>query len=63
MDFAGTTVDDVRALVVDVPRQARAQLQAHDDEAWRIPGADGSWSAAEYLCHLRDIATRLDTGA
>ncbi|HEY2195862.1 MAG TPA: DinB family protein [Actinomycetospora sp.] len=55
MDFAATTVDDVRAVVVDVPRQARDLLDAHDDGAWRVVGADGSWSAAEYLCHLRDV--------
>jgi hypothetical protein len=55
MAFGETTPDDVRALVVEVPPQARALLAAHDDEAWRVPGADGSWSAAEYLCHVRDV--------
>jgi uncharacterized damage-inducible protein DinB len=55
MDFAETTVDDVRAIVGDVPQQARELLEAHDDDAWRAPGPDGAWSAAEYLCHLRDV--------
>ncbi len=55
MDFGETTTDDVRRIVTDVPRQARALLEAHDDGAWRVPGADGSWSAAEYLCHVRDV--------
>ncbi|MDT7742899.1 MAG: hypothetical protein QOE59_1977, partial [Actinomycetota bacterium] len=55
MDFPTTTVDDVRAIVAAVPQQARDLLDAHPDEAWRIPGADGAWSAAEYLCHVRDV--------
>ncbi len=55
MAFAETTVDDVRAIVADVPRQARGLLVAHDDEAWRAAGPGGAWSAAEYLCHVRDV--------
>ena len=55
MDFATTTVDDVREIVAAVPQQARDVLDAHPDAAWRTPGADGSWSAAEYLCHVRDV--------
>jgi DinB superfamily len=55
MDFATTTVDDVREIVAAGPQQARELLDAHPDEAWRVPGADGSWSAAEYLCHVRDV--------
>jgi DinB family protein len=55
MDFATTTANDVRAIVAAVPPQARELLDAHPDEAWRIPGADGSWSGAEYLCHVRDV--------
>ena len=55
MDFATTTVADARTIVAAVPQQARDLLDAHDDEAWRTPGADGSWCAAEYLCHVRDV--------
>jgi hypothetical protein len=55
LDFGATTPDDVRVLVAEVPARARALLGAHDDGAWRVPGADGSWTAAEYLCHLRDV--------
>ncbi|NMO93241.1 DinB family protein [Actinomycetospora sp. TBRC 11914] len=55
MDFAATTPDDVRRLVTGVPPRARALVEAHGDAAWRVPGAGGSWSAAEYLCHLRDV--------
>jgi diadenosine tetraphosphate (Ap4A) HIT family hydrolase len=55
MDFPTTGPDDVRALVTSVPEQARALLATYPDDAWRVPGADGSWSAAEYLCHVRDV--------
>jgi diadenosine tetraphosphate (Ap4A) HIT family hydrolase len=55
MDFATTGPDDVRAIVTRVPGEARALLAAHPDDAWRTSGPDGSWSAAEYLCHVRDV--------
>ncbi len=55
MDFGRTTVGDVREIVAAVPGRARDLTEAHDDEAWRAPGPDGAWSAAEYLCHVRDV--------
>ncbi|MCD2197870.1 DinB family protein [Actinomycetospora endophytica] len=55
MDFPTTGLDDVRAIVTSVPGRARELLAAHPEDAWRAPGADGSWSAAEYLCHVRDV--------
>ncbi len=55
MAFPTTDPDDVRAIVTHVPEQARALLAEHPDEAWRAPGPDGSWTAAEYLCHVRDV--------
>jgi hypothetical protein len=55
MIFPTTGPDDVRAIVASVPGQARELLAAHPEEAWRVPGAAGSWSPAEYLCHVRDV--------
>jgi hypothetical protein len=55
MDFTTTTVHDVRAIVAAVPQEARDLLDVHPDAGWRRPGVDGAWSAAEYLCHVRDV--------
>src|SRR3954469_14999324 len=53
MDYAATTVDDVRAIAAAVPGQARELVDATSDEDWRR--ADEGWCAAEYLCHVRDV--------
>lgn len=55
MDFPTTGLDEVRAIVTDVPSRARDLLATSAEDTWRLAGADRSWSAAEYLCHLRDV--------
>jgi diadenosine tetraphosphate (Ap4A) HIT family hydrolase len=52
-DYRATGVDDVRAMAAATAAGARELLAAHPDERWRR--ADGGWSAAEYLCHVRDV--------
>jgi hypothetical protein len=52
--FANVTVADV---VAGLPAVAAAvgTLVINSPGRMRTPGPDGTWSAIEYLCHLRDV--------
>ncbi|WP_138732456.1 DinB family protein [Modestobacter excelsi] len=55
LDFADLPVDVAAAIVRAVPGRARALLAGRPDDALRRRPDPDTWSAAEYLCHLRDV--------
>ena len=55
LDLAALPVQVAAAIVAAVPGRARAAVAGQPDAALRRrPGPD-TWSAVEYLCHLRDV--------
>ena len=52
--FADHDVDRAMAVIAEIPVQARRLFGSLDDAAIRRR-SPGVWSAAEYLCHLRDV--------
>lgn len=52
--FADQDVDRAMTVIAGIPAQAR-QLFASLDEAAVRRRPPGVWSAAEYLCHVRDV--------
>jgi uncharacterized damage-inducible protein DinB len=56
MRFADLTVDAASALVAAVPARTRDAVAALDPSRWHGRPAEGVWSVAEYVCHLRDVA-------
>jgi hypothetical protein len=56
LDFAAMAVPAVADGLVDVGAAIAAVAdRSGSDAAWREPPADGSWSAIEYVCHVRDV--------
>ena len=55
LDFAALSVEDAAALVAAVPQRARAVVEGRPDADLRRRPDPGTWSAAEHLCHLRDV--------
>ena len=55
LDFAALSVEAAAAVVAAVPQRARAVVADRPDANLRRRPAPGTWSAAEYLCHLRDV--------
>jgi hypothetical protein len=55
LDFAALRVDVAAAVVRAVPGRARSLVSGRPDAALRRRPDPGTWSAAEYLCHLRDV--------
>jgi hypothetical protein len=55
LDFAALPVDVAAAVVRAVPGRARALVAGRPDAELRHRPDPGTWSAAEYLCHLRDV--------
>ena len=60
-DFAALPVQVAAAIVAAVPDRARTAVAGRPDAALRRRPAPDTWSAAEYLCHLRDafVATTI----
>jgi hypothetical protein len=61
LDFTDLPVQVAAAIVAAVPDRARAAVAGQPDAALRRRPEPGTWSAAEYLCHLRDafVATTI----
>jgi DinB family protein len=55
LDFAALPTDVAAAIVQAVPGRAGALLSGRPDAALRHRPDPDTWSAAEYLCHLRDV--------
>src|SRR4051794_25319737 len=55
LDFAALSTDEAAALAAAVPDRARRAVQGQPDAALRRRPGPGTWSVAEYLCHLRDV--------
>jgi hypothetical protein len=55
LGFADLPVQVAAAIVTAVPERARALVQGRPDAALRRRPEPATWSAAEYLCHLRDV--------
>jgi len=55
LDFAALPVQVATAVVAAVPDRARAAVAGHPDAALRRRPEPDTWSAVEYLCHLRDV--------
>ncbi|MBB3677494.1 DinB family protein [Modestobacter versicolor] len=53
--YAALPVATAAALVTAVPGLARAAVAGRPDAALRRRPEPGTWSAVEYLCHLRDV--------
>jgi hypothetical protein len=53
--YAGLTVPAAAGIVASVPRLARAAVEGRPDAELRRRPDPGTWCAAEYLCHLRDV--------
>ncbi|MEJ2888025.1 DinB family protein [Actinomycetospora aeridis] len=56
MRFADLTVEQAGELVAAVPARARAAVAALEPARRHGRPSEGVWSAAEYVCHLRDVA-------
>jgi hypothetical protein len=54
-DFAALTGSVAAAVVAAVPGRAAALVAGRPDAALRRRPDPGTWTAAEYLCHLRDV--------
>ena len=54
-DFAALSVEAAAAVVAAVPQRARAVVGGRPDVDLRRRPDPRTWSAAEYLCHLRDV--------
>jgi hypothetical protein len=55
LDFAALPVQVAAAIVAAVPERARAAVRGRPDAALRRRPEPDTWSAVEYLCHLRDV--------
>lgn len=53
--YLETGVDDAVAVIAGLPGAVAEAIDAIAPEARRARPAPGVWSAAEYLCHLRDV--------
>ena len=54
-DYDTLRADDVSVLVRSFPPAYRAAAEAVDDDVLRTPSGPWTWSALEYLCHVRDV--------
>jgi hypothetical protein len=52
--YADYDVERAVSIIAEIPGQARQLFASLDEDAIRRR-RPGSWSAAEYLCHLRDV--------
>jgi hypothetical protein len=55
LDYGALPVQVAAAIVAAVPDRARAAVQGQPDAALRRRPEPDTWSAVEYLCHLRDV--------
>jgi hypothetical protein len=55
LDLAALPVQVAAAIVAAVPDRARAAVQGRPDAELRRRPEPDTWSAVEYLCHLRDV--------
>ena len=55
LDYAALPVQVAAAVVAAVPERARTAVQGRPDAALRRRPDPETWSAVEYLCHLRDV--------
>ncbi|OMC54313.1 hypothetical protein A5747_16875 [Mycobacterium sp. IS-836] len=53
--FAETRIDDAVGVIAGIPDAARDAVRAIPAEVRRVRPSPEVWSAAEYLCHLRDV--------
>ena len=54
-DYDALHPDEVAALVRSFPPEYRAAVGDVTDEILRTPSGPWTWSALEYLCHVRDV--------
>jgi hypothetical protein len=55
LDYVSVSVEEATAAVAAVAVTARRAVEMVPAEHWRERAAEGSWSVAEYTCHLRDV--------
>jgi hypothetical protein len=55
LDFAALSAEEAAGIVAAVPQQARTVVEGQPDAGLRRRPDPVTWSAAEYLCHLRDV--------
>jgi hypothetical protein len=55
LDYASLSIPDAVAAIMAMPADAAAAVAAFDAIALRVRPEPGTWSAVEYLCHLRDV--------
>ncbi|MGE2813984.1 DinB family protein [Mycobacterium heidelbergense] len=53
--YQGIRIDDAVGVIAGIPDAARDAVRALPAEARRVRPSPEVWSAAEYLCHLRDV--------
>lgn len=53
--YRETRVDEAVGVLADLPDAIREAVHAVPPETRRVRPEPGTWSAAEYVCHLRDV--------
>ena len=56
LDYASLSIPDATAAITAMPANAAAAVATLDASRLRVQPEPGTWSAVEYLCHLRDVA-------
>jgi hypothetical protein len=55
LDYASLSISEATAAITAMPAHAAAAVAACDATTLRVRPEPGTWSAVEYLCHLRDV--------
>lgn len=53
--YQGIRIDDAVGVIAGIPDAARDAVRAIPTEVRRVRPSAEVWSAAEYLCHMRDV--------
>jgi DinB superfamily len=56
VDYAALPIVEATATITALPADAAAAVAGLDAIRLRVRPEPGTWSAVEYLCHLRDVA-------
>ncbi len=55
LSYREISIESAIEVIHSIPTEARGAVLGIPKEVWRERPAPGSWSVAEYVCHVRDV--------